>query len=40
MVDPEVIVIHRPRNCRKMAEAVVKRTPPKFILVGHSLGGG
>lgn len=25
---------HRPRHCRKMAEAVVKRTPYKFILVG------
>lgn len=37
--DPKVLVITNQNTVEKMAEEVVKRTPEKFILAGHSLGG-
>lgn len=39
IVDSKVIVIMDQDTVSKMAGAILKRAPAKFILVGHSLGG-
>ncbi len=37
--NPKVIVVYDQNTLEKMADAILKQAPDKFILVGHSLGG-